>query len=503
MIIVAIISVVCAAVIGLAAKYLLALAVRKRMFLDNDKQITWFEYGIALAIVAILVAPAVVLVGKSLSVDQKLQYQEMYNGVEVAAEIHPTQCYAGHSGESYSAGESNCSHTYVSGHYSWDEPRQVCTGSGKDQTCTTVYDTYYGDIYTPYAATELTYAITNSFGQTYTYPNAYVAADGKPFGSRAIPPDVPRGAPADWNDAKQRLAAGDPRPVTDVFTYDNYILASGDTMLAPYSADMQSYLDQKLLPDHTANILDNPIYGDSRKQAKKLSFIGVSVPNENEWQEALMRFNAALGSKLQGDLHVVAIDSKRVDNPQRYLKALRAYWLSDHFGKRALSKNGIILVIGVNGNKIDWAQADTGMPYGNNTMLRTMENLLDGALFTPDAVFGHPRTVVTPAPKEGDDPIVNVTLSEPNSPLELAMFGSATQFKRPCMKCEGENDAGGIGYKDLVAQIEPSTSQKTWMVVVVCAFSLIFWGFVAFTSVLERGRVRKIVPRSTRRQYYW
>ncbi len=502
----AIFAVLLVAGIGLAVKYgLKALDARQAFY--EDKQITWFEYGVAMAVLTLIVVPSVLVIGKSLSQDQKLVYYEMYNGVETKPTYSATECQAGHAGESYSAGQSNCQYSYVSGSYSWEEeyPVTTCTTDSKGgSSCTTTMaccNYYSANIYTPYSKWEYRFSLHDSLGGSYTFPVTYLAHQPEQFnGNVAIPANLPRGNPADWEESKRRYDARNPRPVTNVFPYDNYILASGDEMLAPYSQDVDKYKKAGLLPDHTAGILDNPIYGDSRKQAKKLSFVGVKVPNEQVWQESLMQFNAALGSKLQGDLHVVIIDSNRISNPQGYLKALRAYWLGEHFGKHALSKNGIILVIGTSGGKIDWAQADTGMPYGNNVMLRTMEgNLEETATLSPDAIFGQPHTIVTPSTKEGEKDKVEVALSTPRGALEDAMFSKATKFQRPCMVCEDKEDAGQVGYSDLIAQIEPSTGQKVWMVVIVGLISFIPWGLVAGTSILERGRrVRKVIPRRYR-----
>lgn len=511
MIITAVIAVAVVALLGLAVRYLLRFLTRRDIFL-KERRVTWSEYAVITAISAVLVTPTILLWGSALSIDNKLTYQEMYNGVEVAATVSVVDCVAGHSGESYSAGQSNCSYTYVSGRYSWDETytdTECTTNSKGELSCRPVTKccvTYYADIYTPYAKQELRYHLTDSLGGSYDFTESFIAKDAQAYGSMAIPSNIPRGAPDDWLDARRHLDAGDPRPVTRMFDYDNYILASQDELLQAYG-DVESFQGRNLLPDHTVDILRTPIYGDTRTQAKKLSFVGAKVPNEAKWQDSLMRFNAALGSKLQGDLHVVVIDSKLVgmNDSQRYLSALRAYWLGDHFGKRALSKNGVILVIGTDGKKIDWAKAATGMPFGNNVMLRTMENLLVDKPFTPEAVFGSPRTVVTPAVKEGEVKVkqkVDVTLSQPQSALEMAMFGEATKFKRPCMACEGEEDAGQVGYKNLIDKIEPSVGAKALMVVVVGAISLIGWLIVSSTSFLERGNRHKKQPRQARYNAY-
>ncbi len=478
------------AAIGLGVKFLLPIAVEKDL-VRRESQITWLEYGVAIALVGAIIVPSVLSIGKGLSVDQILRHEEPYNGVEVAAPVHPEECYAGHAGESYSAGQSNCQYTYVSGRYSWEEEyyETVCKSDGKGgQSCTSerrCCHTNSANIYSPYAKTEFKFSVRNSLRKTYTYPTTYIAQNAIPYGREAIPAHIPRGVPEDWIEAKRQIDIGDPRSVTALFWYDNPILVREDEKIAEFSEDIGYYLERKLLPDHTANILTNPIFGEPRTRANKLSFVGVNVPDQDVWQESLMRFNAPLGEKLEGNLHVVVIDSKLVKDPQGYRKALRAHWLSKYFGKRALAKNGIILVIGTSNGKIDWAQADTGMPFGNNIMLRAMENNLTGKELNPDIIFGRPRTVVIPATREEEKDKVIVTLSTPLSVLEEAMFVTSP-FKRSCMLCEGEEDEG-VGYGDYIAQIEPDTDQKAWMIVIICILSLPFWWGVAVSTIVDSG----------------
>jgi hypothetical protein len=505
MIILAVIAILGVAVLGLLSKFALHSAVRRDLVMPG-RCITWLEYTITLVVVALIVTPLVLFLGNRAAVAQALSYDELRSGVEVSAISHPNRCYAGHSGSFESDGESNCQYTYVSGSYDYEESYQDTTcstdSSGK-QSCTSVtrYRTESANIYTPYATVEYTYSTKyriSGYKGTVDYPGVYLAAHPVRASSRSIPGNIPRGVPSDWSDAKAHLDAGDPRPVTKVFTYKNYILASHDTMLAPFSADVARYRKKGLLPDHTWGIMADPIYGSTRPLAKKLSFVGVKVANEGQWQESLMRFNAALGSKLQGDLHVVIINSKLVDDPHEYMNALRAYWLSDHFGKRALAKNGIILVLGTRDNAtVDWAQAATGMPFGNNTMIQGLETYLPGKLLYPDVIFGHPHTVITPAAKAGAEDKTTVTLSKAPGVLEDVMFGKDTAFHRPCMVCKG---GGDVGYSNLVAKIQPSTGWKVWLVVIIDGISLPLWGVVGMTSRLEfrRGRNNR-GSRSSRR----
>jgi hypothetical protein len=218
-----------------------------------------------------------------------------------------------------------------------------------------------------------------------------------------------------------------------------------------------------------------------------------------QWQEALRRFNAALGSKLQGDLHAVVVNSARVSDPHDYLKALRAYWLSGHFGKSAIAKNGIILVVGTtDGQTIDWAQAATAMPYGNNVMLQAMQNNLAPVAgvkqpLTPQHVFGEPHTVITAATKPGAHDNVQVTLSTPRGVLEQTMFEFAP-YLRPCMVCaKGQ----GVGYANLVEKIQPSLGWDFAMIGIICAFALVYWLLVGYTSFLEKRRPANATNPST------
>ncbi len=452
-------------------------------------RIQWSEFGVVSIVLAAIIIPSVMVVGNALSVAEILSYQQFVNGVEVATSKQVRECREGHAGNNSSAGRSNCAHAYVSGSYSWEErhTREVCTGFGEDEVChdEVYYTTEWADIYTPYATREhYAYQIDSSMGgagdMSYTFPD--VTLDETPAvypgSSRTIPEDILRGDPADWTEATARRAAGDPRAVTKMVAYDNYILASGDEVLRAYSADIDTFLAGDLLPDHTANILDNPITGPSRSQADKVSFVGVMVDDPAAWQRSVMRFNAALGMQLQGDLHVVLIDHRLVPATRSvpYTQALKAYWQSETYGKRALAKNGIILVLGVNTatDTIAWADATTGMPFGNELMVQYLRDELRGEGLDPDLLFGTPRTLIS----EGE---ATVTLSSPRGVVEHTIFEQAP-FKRARMSCA---DDTCVGFKDLISKIEPTAGQKTWMVVVTSLIALGLWVLVGLTSFVS------------------
>jgi hypothetical protein len=126
--------------------------------------------------------------------------------------------------------------------------------------------------------------------------------------------------------------------------------------------------------------------------------------------------------QLQGDLHLVAIPDTVVGSGQseNYANALKAYWQGSKMGKKALAKNGIIVVLGVNtqNKTITWARAKTGMPVGNGEMLAAIENRLPGKPFDPDAILGNIKAQV----KQDDKGNLTASYQLGNSALEQIVF---------------------------------------------------------------------------------
>ena len=481
-------------VIGLAFKIVLA-----RMELTNYYgkylRITASEFVIALVAVSFIIVPSVWAIGKNMSVSSQLEHEEFYGGVELKPEEHPTTCRDGHSGNDANDGKSNCRFTYDSGKdYTYLETYyvQVCNTNSKGNTsCHSEprIRSRSATIYYPYATHEYHYSIPDTLGRTFEFPDTYLAEQPERAHSKDIPAKYPRGAPSDWKEAKTRFDQGDPRSVEGLFPYDSPILATNDKFLTANAGNVKKYRDAKLLTDHTVNILKNPLYGPTNRQAKKVAFVDVTVANPEEWQNALSRFNAACGMKLQCDLHVVIVNSNKVPRADagQYVQALKAYWQSDRFKKRAISKNVIMLGIGTSdGKTVDWSNATTGMPYGNNIMLESLASSLPGLKLEPNVILGSPRTVATPyKDKKGKTKFnVNVTHTTPLGAVEAAVFNDGHGFKRACMlKCE----KGEIGFGDLIEKIEPSAGAKAWMIFIICFLSLFFWSTVAATSFAEFG----------------
>ena len=460
----------------------------------TPNRITWGEYFVVGIALSAIVAPLVSVIGTNLSIGEQLQYKQWLNGVEKEVVDSVIQCNQGYA-SSYSAstGQSNCAHSYVSGYYNWywTETITTCTSDSKgNQSCTstTVTHTETAPIETPYATREHSYAIESWMyngegGQMrYSFPGAYLDTNPVPHpaSKRDIPASIPRGAPVDWQDAKNRLDAGDPRAVTKEGTYNNFILASKDDLLRTYGPRLDEYKAAGLLPDHTANITTDPVKGPSRSQADKVSFVGVNVQDENAWQKSVMRFNAALGTQLQGDLHVVLIDAAIVpwSDAVPYTQSLKAYWQSEHFGRWAIAKNAIILVMGVDKatNTVAWADATTGMPFGNETMIEFLKAYLPGTPLVPDLLFGKPVTVV-------DGTKASVTHPAPQGKVEHLVFEQAP-FKRFSMSCEKESC---IGYKDLASKIKPTTTAIVWVSIITVLISIGLWVLVGYTSFVGSG----------------
>lgn len=428
------ISVLIAAGVGLLIKLLLVVY--------SDYEITWKEYLVGALAIAVVVAPLTAFVGFRLAKSNALSFHEYWNGWETETVRQIIPC----------SKDGPCKYEY-----SCDPYTVTYTTTDSEGNTTTHTEIRYHDC--PYADSESVFRINTTLGW---YDIARTASD-KPWDrGEAIPANVPRGIPPFWAAAKVRIDANDPGPVTKRMKYDNFILASDESILRSYSDRIATLQRAKALPPVATDVRD--FY-----YSNKVSFVGYKPDSPGDWQRALMYFNAALGSELQGDLHLVVTGNPTaLKSPDGYITALKAYWSNPEvFGDDSISKNSIVVAIGTeDGQTVSWARAVTGMPLGNEATTRAIQTKLEGLELDPAKVIGTTKSNLKGKTLYGE------------GVLEDAVFGltnKATQFKRVSMTGEDKDDIG-TGFKYLDAQIQPSGTQKFWMFFIIFLISTVVWG---------------------------
>lgn len=400
----------------------------------------------AAGVVLLFAAWGVVALGTHISVQNAVTFHENWGGFEAAAVKDKTTCTR----------DGACIHEYDC------DPYQVTVVDRAAYTDKDgVYhpeishqETRYHDC--PYTTEEWTYVVQTTLGD-YTIASHWLPANPDRYRWRSghsVPDHLPSGTPAFWEQARQRIAAGDPGPVVKRMDYENYILASQKTILKQYSSSIEHYRKAKLLPDLSHDPVHDPYY------ANKVFFQGVRPPGN--WQYAINQFDAALGMELQGDLYLVIVDANKVNDADDYTMALSAYWTSEeYFGKDALAKNGIIVVVGTrDGKTVDWARAKTGMPAGNEGMILDVREDLPGTQLTPEALLGHPRAAQL-YQKPGSSRY-HVEIAHSNGALEKVIWGEH-KFERVCMTCDDPGESGKVGYQYLKNEIQPGGWARFWM----------------------------------------
>lgn len=417
-------------------------------------------------------------------------YHQSLNGTVVNTSVTPYVCTR----------DGDCAHTYDCDSY------QVLVSAAYTDTNHVYHPAVYRTDYhqCPVATMEYTYTITAVAWHTYTWNivDHGFAANPKPWccaeendGDSSIPSDVPRGVPAQWLKARHDLAAGNSDPVTVDDTYENYILANEATILRANSDDINMLRKKHLMPSPpTAPVYDTYL-------SSKVSFVGLNYPAsvQQAWQSAVMHLNAPLGTNLEGDLHVVAVNADELQgvvSPDAYAAAIQADRLND-YAKDAEAKNAIVLVVGVNPvtNTIAWARANTGMPIGNEAMFAALQNQLQGVAFDPNTVIGTATAKVTTVQtKSGIGYHVSYTLG--HGIVEQVVMRTFP-FQRACMNCTSARDkkvdAGQQGYVYLKTELPLPTWGVIVTIIVDILILAIVWGFALwldyyFSSTTTKNR---------------
>jgi len=174
-----------------------------------------------------------------------------------------------------------------------------------------------------------------------------------------------------------------PGPVAKQGTYLNYIIPSVNTRLRAYSSDIARFQKAGLIPE-----LGHSVYG--YYYVDGAYFEGLNVANKADWQYKLAKLNAMLGTDLQGRLYVVVVNANTVSEHETTAYIERSPLLAvAQVGKDAVSKNAVIVALGTkDGTTVDWSDASTGMPRGNEACLYDLAHNLTGAKWTRLLLFG-------------------------------------------------------------------------------------------------------------------
>ncbi len=438
------------------------------MFLLKDEfKLTTKEIPILAGVLIVLVI-VTSAIGYRVAVNNNLTYHEFWGGFEVNVS---QQVYYCHESNTDGGSTGGCAHYYNGDSYQvWVQSESCHTDKKGREHChdTSHWETRYRQI--PYTSIETSYIVNTTLGD-FTIGSHWLPSDPQAYRveprhswMESIPSDLPYGIPSFWLGAKARIASGNPGPVTVEKNYQNYILASQDTILHKYSPWIAKFQKENLLPDINHSVYD--FYYLNRVYA-----VGsVNLGDVNAWQASMNKFDAAMGATLQGNLYLVVVPASAISDPHQYVMSLAAYWQSKKFGKYALSKNGVIVVVGTNNNKtVAWAVATTGMPGGNAMMLLDIQNELKGVALTPQALLGNPTASISQAKTS-----YTIGLKNNDGALAKIIFGPDA-FKRVHM---GKSSPTS-GYMYLKGQIVPTFWQQFWILFTITILSGIAWG-IAF-----------------------
>lgn len=391
-------------------------------------------------------------IGTAIDRNITLQYKEYWNGFELSAEEKSITCRK----------NGRCKHTFQC------DPEQVpVTTTDSEGNTTTTMKTEWQSC--PYTTEETTYSVNTTLGD-------FVYARNVPTGSQyrighRIPSRLETSPPKEWVAAKQRLEKGEPRGVTSINNYDNYLLGSDSEMQKRYAGDVDTLLEQELLPELGTNVFEH-------YRANKVHT--VNYKPKHDFFEDVENINGALGvDNKQGDLHVVFVGDSANVNPDTYGNALMAYWQGKDFKRHALAKNAIVVVMGVDEstNTVSWARGYTGMPVGNAGFTTAVMSRMPG-LPVDSELLGRPSYDTK-----------TETIKHSDGALETILWDSTAGFERVSMTGNDEDDVGS-GFTHLKHSIKTSTAAIVIMTILN----------VGFLALLLMGSRRVVSSFSYRRQ---
>lgn len=468
-----------AAICGLIVKFILDMQ-------NNDKEVTWNEYLIGLAITGIALSFLGVSIGWGMARNNLKSFNELWGGWEAAVWPEGIVCTK----------DGQCIFTYPCD--PWITYTTECDSRDKDGNCTSSHQephTHYHSC--PIFTVETNYLISDTFGDTHTIASHCIDPNPQRWGlgtsdfeQNQSAPNACVGAPAFWSAADYRVnILHQPGPAFKKNTYDNLVIAADQELYKEVGTYVQEYLDAGLLP-----MVVSPDKIHDYYLTEPIYFVGFVPSDPGYWQDVMRYLDGGFGDELHGTVHVVITQNPLIDlNPDRYIASLKAYWQDPKYcGDNCFPKNGVLIVVGTNGVYTTWGRAETGMPVGNTDLIQhAMLGDLTNIAVTPEALLG--RVVPEPYIRESDGK-AKVRVLHPNpGAVESLIWGLKTQetiFVRISMKAKDPEDVG-TGFNYLDSLIRPTKTQQRWIVAVCSILSTGIWLAMALYGERKRARRRQ------------
>lgn len=445
----------------------------------------------AASAVALLVPLLVYGITTSVSKSDQETYYEFWNGSEIQAGTTVDTCER----------DGSCSNTYQCDPYQVVETEYYTDSEGEQQSRLVTKTKYHS---CPYSTEETDYFVDTTLGAFTVASNVMTGKEWR-FGN-PIPGGQVTTPPALWTEADTRIKAGNHGGVTKQSAYKNFILAADETLFRSYSNTIDDLNAEGLLTLPASSVYD--IY-DAQK-AYALGFDG--KVNVVPFSEDMQYLNAAVGTMLRGDAHVVFVNADKAGDPTDYTNALHAYWSSEDAGKHAIPKNAVVIVVGVGAYEkpdvettdteptteptaapegtvapveevveptepeiaegapvVSWARAFTGMPLGNEALMTQIQSELQG-IVVDENFIGRPKF----------DP-ESQTYSMSGGAVESLLFGD-NQFERVSMTALDEDDNGsGFQYlSDAWVPDEGTMALIFWISSIIAGLALAAGGVLGY-----------------------
>jgi len=431
---------------------------------------------VAVALVAVLLPTPVYAITTAVAKNDQQTFHEYWNGYETAAYTQVQTCVI----------DGSCQHTYSCDPYTVTEIETYYDSDGKAKT-RFVTKTKWREC--PYSSEETTFYVDTTL-DTFVFGDSLMT--GKPYRSKGIPGGQVTTPPADWAAVKARVEAGTPGGVTKVSKYKNFILGSEQTLFKRYSDKIDLLEKDNLLPSPAAGV-------QNHYDASKAYFVGdMKGVDKDALTKNVQSLNGAMGTDLHGDLHVVFVQASAIEmSAEDYGNALMAHWQSKEFGRDAIAKNSVILVVGVEGYKktvsteaadtagvtaepvistgtpvVAWAKGFTGMPLGNESLLTQFGSQLPGTVIDENFI-GSPTFDVKHSKIVHTDGVV-----------ESMLYGE-NKFTRVSMTAADAEDSGS-GFAYLGDDWKPDTATMVWFYIIA---SILFAGAMFGAMMLSTNLV--------------